>query len=169
MSAPALAPTGTEVRHGGRWGYLWAGGLPTGCGTMEVALIAPGLQLLLGVAPLSTSNGASSRVQERVLGSPSAHMVSSTWKPTLAPHVTSPEVLCLVMRDGALCSLTSPAQQRGMSTQEPLPPQGLLPRRDSGWLVGAGSRQPRALALCCVLAGSLAGWHGARWCCSPSS
>lgn len=111
--------------------------------TTVVSRIAPGLQVLLGVAPLSPSDGASSHAQERLLGSPSIPMVSSTWRSTLSPHAMSPESLCLGVQDGALCLLTSPVQRRGLSPPEPLLPQGLLPRKGLGGPVGAGGHKPQ--------------------------
>lgn len=59
--------------------------------TMVVSQIARGLQVLLGVAQLGPSNGASSHAQERLLGSPSTLMVSSTWRPTLSPTCHVPK------------------------------------------------------------------------------
>lgn len=140
MSAPTLAPTGTAVHRRGRWGCLLAVGLPTGHGITVVSRTARELQVLLGVAPLRPSDGVSSHAQERLLGSSSTSMVSSTWRPTLSSYATSPESLCLGVWDGAWCLLTSPAQRRGLSPPEPLLTWGLIPRRDLVWLAGAGSR-----------------------------
>lgn len=184
-ASPATWPQVRDVSpHPGPHGHcgpLWGeAGVSVGSGaayrpwhkerdTTVVSRIVLGLQALLGVAPLSPSNGASSHAQERLLGSPSTPVVSSTWRPTLSPHAVSPRSLCPGVWRGAWCLLTSMVQQKELSPPEPLLPWWLLPRRNLGWLVGAGSHQPQALVLWCVPTGSPAGWHGARWCCSPSS
>lgn len=130
---------GTAAHRRGRRGCLSAVGLPTDHGTTVVSQIAPELQVLLGVALLSPSDGASSHAQERFLGSPSTPMVSSTRRPTLSSHAVSPESLCLGLWAGAWCLFTSPAQWRGLSPSEPFLLWGLLPRRDLEWPVGTGS------------------------------
>lgn len=185
-ASPATRPQVRDVSscpspHGHR-GPLWGeAGVSVSCEAAHrpwhkegdtmvvVSQIARGLQALLGVAQLGPSNGASSHAQERLLGSPSTPMVSSTWRPTLSSHAMSPRSLC----PGVVAWSLILAHQLGSAeaivpTRAPLAP---VAASQEGFGVADGIRHTSAqvLVLWCVSTGSLAGWHGVRWCCSPSS
>lgn len=95
-----------------------------------VSQIAPGLQALLAVTPVELERWSLQPCPGEGPGVPKHPHGLQQLVATSVP-------LCRVPRDGAWCLLTSPAQQSGLPPPKPLLPQGLVPRRDLGWLVGA--------------------------------